>query len=397
MARQPHRLAGARGAARGVRVRRGRDLRRRRQLRARLPARDRHRQAGQGAARAQHARARASRSRCGSPGAGRRSSARRAPGCAPATPGRVARARDARRQPGGATGGQRASWCPSGPRPCRARRPRSCRRRHAGGRRRRLPAGLRQPDLRPRASGAATARACPRRWSRSRRAPGCRCGSPTTSPGTAARRRGPRRATRRARGGWPTTPSTRCGAGATAGGCRSSATRARARSGSPQEAVGLLSEVNAERHGKLEIVDSIAWAHERLLPRLTPGRKLGSVVVHPTCASRHLELDAALAAIAATLADEVVVPLAATCCGFGRRPRPAASRARRRRPPPSRPPSSPARSFDAAPVLQPHLRDRPRAGDRAHLRVVRLRARRADAVARRTGDHHGKRLTYPSV
>ena len=98
--------------------------------------------------------------------------------------------------------------------------------------------------------------------------------------------------------------------------CRSSATRARARSASPRRRSALLSEINAERHGKLEIVDSIAWARERLLPKLEVTRKLGSIAVHPPCASRHLELDAGLAAIAAELADEVVVPLSATCCGF---------------------------------------------------------------------------------
>ncbi len=83
------------------------------------------------------------------------------------------------------------------------------------------------------------------------------------------------------------------------------------------EAVGLLSEVNVERHGKLEILDSITWTHQRLLARLTPKRRLASVVVHPTCASRHLDTDAALSAIAAELADEVTIPVAATCCGFG--------------------------------------------------------------------------------
>ena len=93
-------------------------------------------------------------------------------------------------------------------------------------------------------------------------------GSRRTSPATAARRRGRRRATRPGPGGWPTTPSTRCGAGATAASCRSSSTRARARSGSPTRRCALLSEINAERHAKLEILDSIAWAHERLLPRL---------------------------------------------------------------------------------------------------------------------------------
>ena len=40
------------------------------------------------------------------------------------------------------------------------------------------------------------------------------------------------------------------------------------------------------------------------------------MAVHPTCASRHLELDRSLAAIAGELADDVTVPIAATCCGF---------------------------------------------------------------------------------
>jgi D-lactate dehydrogenase len=86
--------------------------------------------------------------------------------------------------------------------------------------------------------------------------------------------------------------------------------------GLAEEVVGLLSEVNAERHSRLRLLDSIAWTHARLLPRLELARKLGSVAVHPPCATRHLELDANLGAIAAALADEVVVPIAATCCGF---------------------------------------------------------------------------------
>ncbi len=86
--------------------------------------------------------------------------------------------------------------------------------------------------------------------------------------------------------------------------------------GLAEEAVALLSEVNAERHSRLRFQDSIAWTRERLLPTLEITRKLGSVAVHPPCATRHLELDADLAAIAAELADDVVVPIAATCCGF---------------------------------------------------------------------------------
>lgn len=79
---------------------------------------------------------------------------------------------------------------------------------------------------------------------------------------------------------------------------------------------GVLDEYNAECLGKLEILDSVAWAHDRLLPWLEVGEKVGSAAVHPTCASRHLGLTHRLEALAAALADEVVVPPTATCCGF---------------------------------------------------------------------------------
>jgi D-lactate dehydrogenase len=53
---------------------------------------------------------------------------------------------------------------------------------------------------------------------------------------------------------------------------------------------GVLSEQNAERLAKLEILDSVAWAHDRLLPWLEVGEKVGSATVHPTCASRQMGL-----------------------------------------------------------------------------------------------------------
>ena len=78
---------------------------------------------------------------------------------------------------------------------------------------------------------------------------------------------------------------------------------------------GVLSEENAERHAQLEVLDSLAWA-ERLLPQLEVPRKLGAVTIHPTCSARHLGLERALARIAGALAEEVHVPVRATCCGF---------------------------------------------------------------------------------
>jgi D-lactate dehydrogenase len=79
---------------------------------------------------------------------------------------------------------------------------------------------------------------------------------------------------------------------------------------------GVLSEENAERLGKLEILDSVAWAHDRLLPWLDVAEKVGTATVHPTCATRHMGLAHRLEALAGALADDVYVAPSATCCGF---------------------------------------------------------------------------------
>ena len=77
-----------------------------------------------------------------------------------------------------------------------------------------------------------------------------------------------------------------------------------------------LDEVGKERRARLEIVDSVAWAHDRLLPRLTVGRRLLSIAVHPPCASRHLGTAGTLSALAGALAEDVFVPPSTRCCGF---------------------------------------------------------------------------------
>jgi D-lactate dehydrogenase len=66
----------------------------------------------------------------------------------------------------------------------------------------------------------------------------------------------------------------------------------------------------------VEVLDSIAWIHDRVLPRVTIARKLRSLAVHPTCSAAHLGLSDKLLAIAGALADEVVVPAASGCCGM---------------------------------------------------------------------------------
>jgi D-lactate dehydrogenase len=81
------------------------------------------------------------------------------------------------------------------------------------------------------------------------------------------------------------------------------------------DAAEVLDDAGRERHSRLEIVDSIEWA-ERLLGRLPIDRRAGAVTVHPTCAARHLGLEPTLVAVAAALAERVVVPESAGCCGF---------------------------------------------------------------------------------
>ena len=81
------------------------------------------------------------------------------------------------------------------------------------------------------------------------------------------------------------------------------------------EAGPLLGEAAAERLAAIRIVDSVAWARE-LLGALDVGERIGTAVVHPTCSGTHLGLNGDLAALAGALAEQVVVPEAATCCGF---------------------------------------------------------------------------------
>jgi D-lactate dehydrogenase len=82
-----------------------------------------------------------------------------------------------------------------------------------------------------------------------------------------------------------------------------------------EPADGVLFEENAERLGKLEIVDSVAWAL-RLLPDLELSGKVATATVHPTCATRRLGLAPSLRALTEALAEEVYVAPSATCCGF---------------------------------------------------------------------------------
>ena len=67
----------------------------------------------------------------------------------------------------------------------------------------------------------------------------------------------------------------------------------------------------------IRVLDAVTFVADQVLARLpAPARRLPSLVLHPTCSSTRLGLDAALLRIARTVADDVVVPDDWQCCAF---------------------------------------------------------------------------------
>ncbi|MFF2652932.1 FAD-binding and (Fe-S)-binding domain-containing protein [Streptomyces sp. NPDC058045] len=86
--------------------------------------------------------------------------------------------------------------------------------------------------------------------------------------------------------------------------------------GIAHEVVPFLTEDNLALHAELTVVDSLVWAAEELLPRLSVEQRVGSAVVHPTCSMQHLGDAGALEVVAAACAEGVYLPEDAACCGF---------------------------------------------------------------------------------
>jgi len=76
------------------------------------------------------------------------------------------------------------------------------------------------------------------------------------------------------------------------------------------------SPINAQHLTTMQILDSVEWATRHLLAELEITERVGTAVVHPTCSSSHLRLNGELERVARELAEEVVVPRDARCCGF---------------------------------------------------------------------------------
>lgn len=69
-------------------------------------------------------------------------------------------------------------------------------------------------------------------------------------------------------------------------------------------------------YSHLRFTDAVQFARERLLPHLEVTRDLESLALHPTCSSTRLGINGDLTVIAASLADDVVVPPSWGCCAY---------------------------------------------------------------------------------
>lgn len=77
-----------------------------------------------------------------------------------------------------------------------------------------------------------------------------------------------------------------------------------------------LSPENQARFDKLTLLDSVEFAHDRLLPTLPIYRKVHSVALHPVCSATKMAITSKLVRISKACSDAVLVPSDAGCCAF---------------------------------------------------------------------------------
>lgn len=83
------------------------------------------------------------------------------------------------------------------------------------------------------------------------------------------------------------------------------------------EGLKLITEELLPMHGRhITVVDSVQYAAEILLPRLTITTRLESMALHPTCSSSRLGINDALLMLAKAIAIDVEIPHDWNCCGF---------------------------------------------------------------------------------
>jgi len=77
-----------------------------------------------------------------------------------------------------------------------------------------------------------------------------------------------------------------------------------------------LTPANQERFDHLRLLDSIEFAHDELLPKLTVQTKMKRVALHPVCSVTKMGIAAKLEGIAKACSQETLIPASAGCCAF---------------------------------------------------------------------------------
>ncbi|MCK7641358.1 FAD-binding oxidoreductase [Corynebacterium sp. CCM 8835] len=82
-----------------------------------------------------------------------------------------------------------------------------------------------------------------------------------------------------------------------------------------EQVPGALDGDLAENFSRIRILDVVDWLRDEVVDGLTFTDSAGRVAVHPTCSTTHMGINDDLVALVRRVADEVVVPDKATCCG----------------------------------------------------------------------------------
>lgn len=77
-----------------------------------------------------------------------------------------------------------------------------------------------------------------------------------------------------------------------------------------------LEQENQRRFDVMRVLDSVAFAHDELLPRLKVNDKIRNIVLHPVCSLTKMNLTPKLEAIGRACSETVFVPQNSGCCGF---------------------------------------------------------------------------------
>ena len=83
-----------------------------------------------------------------------------------------------------------------------------------------------------------------------------------------------------------------------------------------QQCRPVLNEINKQHFDQLNILDSIDYLHDYVLPLSGNPDKKGSIVLHPVCSLQKMDLDRKFIAVANHFTDFVHVPVHAGCCGM---------------------------------------------------------------------------------